>query len=65
MDENRQKLEDTDEEAEFKRLFDDYLTDLGAACEKAFEQAKARGEVADIPPEEKDKLLNFITDAVK
>ena len=58
MDENRQKLEDSDEEAEFKRLFDDYLTDLGAACEKAFEHAKARGEVADIPPEIKEKLLS-------
>ena len=60
MDDYRQKLENRFEEAEFELLFDDYLTDLGEACQKEFEQAKARGEVTDMPPEMKKQLLSFI-----
>lgn len=60
MDDYRQKLENRYEEAEFELLFDDYLTDLGEACQKEFEQAKARGEITDMPPEMKKQLLRFI-----
>ena len=60
MDDYRQKLENRFEEAEFELLFDDYLTDLGEACQKEFEQAKARGEVTDMPSDMKKQLLSFI-----
>ena len=60
MDDYRQKLENRFEEAEFELLFDDYLTDLGEACQKEFEQAKARGEITDMPPDMKKQLLRFI-----
>ena len=60
MNSSRQEIEDRIEEAEFELLFDDYITDLGKAFQKEYEQAKERNEVEDMPQEIKNDIFDFI-----
>ena len=57
---SRQEIEERIEEAEFELLFDDYITDLGKALQKEYEQAKARNEIEDMPLEIKNEIIDFI-----
>ena len=60
MNSSRQEIEDRIEEAEFELLFDDYITDLGKAFQKEYEQAKERNEIEDMPQEIKNDIFDFI-----
>lgn len=60
MNSSRQEIEERIEEAEFELLFDDYITDLGKAFQKEYEQAKARNEIEDMPLEIKNEIIDFI-----
>ena len=60
MNSSRQEIEERIEEAEFELLFDDYITDLGKAFQKEYEQAKERNEVEDMPQEIKNDIFDFI-----
>lgn len=62
MNDRKEELLDRIEEAEFELLLDNYQTELGNACQQAYDKACAEGKVADMPSEIKAQMQKFINE---